>query len=181
MKTITHALALLAITAIITPVAAACLHMERPAPGTTAGVGPLPPHPAGNVSLRGFRWLPSGGTMAGFSTIVVSNYTAGSPVQEMNLNNISLAVAPTVGTMVASFAYADFGGNVNLWVNGVLSNTADLSGAPASMAGVNVNITRIAMFGYHFGTVTLDGTATNTVLSSFGVGGQEFFVDEVCW
>jgi len=174
MNALTRALLLLALSALTTQAGAVCLRMEAPPPGTTAGVGPLLALPEGNVSLRPFlhTFWDAGGT----STIVVSNFAGGSPVQENNLNNITLVVVPTAGANVATFAYADFGGNVNLRVNGALANLPDLSAAPAVLGGVNVTVTRINLLGFHFGTVTLNGN-----INMFGVGGQELFVDDVCW
>jgi len=167
---------LLLTAACAAPAAASCLKMEGPAPGTTAGVGPLVALPDGNVNLVPFQWSSGIWTAAGVATIVVSNWAAGSPVQEMNLNNISLQVLPAPAVATATFNYADFGGNVNLRVNGALANVADLSAVPAVLGGVGVVVTRINLFGYHFGTVTLNG-----VINGFTVGGQEFFVDDVCW
>lgn len=168
------------IAALSTPAAASCLRMEGPPPGSAAGVGPLLVLADGNVGLRPFQWSSGVWTAAGISTIVVSNYAAGSPVQENNLNNINLNVRPIPAVATAKFRYADFGGNVNLRVNGVQSNTADLSGSPAMLGGVNVTVTRINLFGYHFGAVTLTAPA-GAAINQFAVGGQEFFVDDVCW
>lgn len=178
MRLLALALALVTSLALATTAHASCLDMEGPPPGTTAGVGPLLTLPDGQVSLRPF--LSAIGFIAGMGTIVVSNHANGTPVQEMNLNNINLVVQPNPPVTVADFVYADFGGDVNLGINGALVRRPDLSAMPAAIAGVNVAVTRINLFGFHFGTVTLTGTATNPI-KSFGVGGQEFFVDDVCW
>lgn len=174
MKTLLCVLALSASAA--SSAAASCLDFEGPAPGTSAGVGPLLSLPDGDVFLRRFFWLPVGSTVLGVATVVASNHAAGSVSQELQLNNINLRVVPLKAANIATFNYADFGGNVNLWCNGVLSNTNDLSAAPAVLGGCSVAVTRINMFGFHFGTVTLTGNITE-----FGLGGQEFFADDVCW
>lgn len=175
MRLLSLALALFATAAVGTTAAhASCLDMEGPPAGTTAGVGPLLTLPDGQVSLRAF--LSAIGFIPGTGTIVASNHANGTPVQELNLNNVNIAVQPTPAVNSADFAYADFGGDVNLAVNGVLLRRADLSFMPAVIGGVNVAVTRVNLFGFHFGTVTLTGT-----INQFAVGGQEFFVDDVCW
>ncbi len=176
MNTLIRALSLVALFAA--PAAASCLNMESPAPGTARPVGPLLTLSDGNVSLRPFLNA-SGWTASGRGTFVASNHANGSPVQELNLNNINLSVVPAPEVKRAKFVYADFGGNVNLIVNGVLANVADLSMAPAVVGGVNVTVSRINMFGFHFGQVTLN--AATAPIHAFTVGGQEFFVDDVCW
>lgn len=178
MRLIALAFALSAATALATPAYASCLEMEGPPPGTTAGVGPLVTLPDGIVSLRPF--LSSIGFVSNIATIVVSNFAAGSPVQEMNLNNINLRVRPTPPVTTAKFAYADFGGTVNLGVNGVLVPAADMSAMPSPIGGITVAVTRTNMFGFHFGTVTLTGSAANPI-TDFAAGGQEFLIDSVCW
>jgi hypothetical protein len=174
MTTLLRSLILVALASA--PAAATCLDMEGPPAGASAGVGALVARPDGNVSLRQFQGSTGVWTAGGTATWVLSNYANGSPVQELNLNNINLHVVPNPMVGSATFAYADWGGNVNLRVNTCFANLADLSGAPAFMCGVNVVVTRINLFGYHFGTVTLNGP-----VNRFAVGGQEFFVDDVCW
>lgn len=180
-KTLLRALALVAAAATVTPAAATCMNMQAPAPGTSWGVGPMVTFADGIVRLRGFQWMSGIITTAGVATAVVSNHASGSPTQELNLNNINLVVRTLSAPTMAKFNYADFGGNVNLMVNGAGSNTGDLDASPATLGGVAVTVTRTNMFGFHFGTVYLDGSATGTTIDRFGMGGQEFFVDDVCW
>ncbi len=176
MNAIARALSLLAVLLFAAPASATCLHMESPPVGTAYGVGAVLPIPGANVRFRPFQWAGGLWTAAGTATIVASNHANGSPVQEMNLNNINLSVAPKKGANQVTFNYADFGGNVNLAVNGVLVNRADLSFVPAVIGGANVTVTRVGMFGFHFGTVTMTGN-----IMQFALGGQEFFADDVCW
>jgi len=179
VKTFANALLMLTLCATATPAAASCLRMEGPPPGFAAGVGPLLVRPDGNVSLRPF--LNGGGwTAGGTATIVATNFAAGSPVQEMNLNNINLHVVPNPAVGSVTFAYADFGGNVNLAVNGVLVSLGELMASPGMLGGVNVAVTKIVAFGYHYGVVTLTGGG-GVAINAFAVGGQEFYVDDVCW
>jgi|JI10StandDraft_1071094.scaffolds.fasta_scaffold53811_4 hypothetical protein len=168
----------LALAASASSAAASCLDFDSTPAGTAQGVGPVVALPDGNVSLRRFFWLGGGSTVAGVATVVASNWAAGSAPHELNLNNINLRVdvITAAATTTATFNYADFGGNVNLRVNGVLANVNDLSGVPAFLGGAAVAVTRINMFGYHFGTVMITGALTD-----FAVGGQEFYVDDVCW
>ncbi|MEZ4468792.1 MAG: hypothetical protein R3F43_31280 [bacterium] len=101
-------------------------------------MGPLATFPDGNVFLRPFL-NGAGWTSLGGSTIYVSGYAGGSPVQERGLNNINLHVHPTVGVTSATFACADFGGNINMRVNGGFISTGDLSALPPIMGGAAIS------------------------------------------
>ena len=175
MKIIVCALAL---AGSVSSAAASCLDFDGTPAGTTAGVGPLLALPDGNVSLRRFFWLGGGSTVGGVATVVASNFAAGSLPHELNLNNINLRVdvITAAATTTAAFNYAEFGGNVNLRVNGVLANVNDFSAVPAFLGGAAVVVTRIDVFGFHFGTVTITGNLTD-----FSLGGQELHIDDLCW
>ncbi len=75
------------------------------------------------------------------------------------------------------FDYADGGGDENLSVNGasLFLEFADEAGVPFSLGGVDVLITRTTGFSESTGKVYLIGA-----VSEFSVGGEEFYVDNVC-
>ncbi len=170
-------------------VAETCFDFDGLTPGTTATVGPLVSTPTGNVSLQPFQ--DAGGTWhsGGSVEVVASNHAQATPSQELWLRNISFVANPDPDSVEAKFAYADFGGNVNLGVNGVILNLADLSDIgpltasgnyAATVGGVEVRVTRVNMFSFHFGDVSLIAPA-GTVIDTFGVGGAELFIDHFCW
>lgn len=115
----------------------------------------------------------------GMATIQNGGQARGSG-HEVNLNNINLRYIFSVTQPVsATFKYADWGGNVNLGLNGTLSNTEDLSDLNGSVInGVLVVVTRTNVPGGHYGTVALIGQ-TNSI-ERFALGGQEFWADDVC-
>jgi hypothetical protein len=115
----------------------------------------------------------------GVASIEDTNNANGSG-QEVNLNNINLRyIFQADQPSIAFFRYADSGGNINLGINGFLNNTNDLSDLNGMVVnGVGIIVTRHDDPGpaiRHRGTVTLAGP-----IERFGVGGQEFWVDDVC-
>ncbi len=100
----------------------------------------------------------------------------------LNMNNVTLLFTST-GTPrnMVTFEYLDLGGTENLSINGVLY-IGEISAAPASSVlsgtGVTVAVTAIPIplpARGKKGIVTLTGA-----IKSFGVGGQEFYLDNVC-
>jgi hypothetical protein len=148
---------------------------------------PNVPHPVGTTythndlysELVSFQWDDGTWFSGGNATAVTSNNAYGSG-QEVNLNNINLRYIFDVDQpYIVIFRYADAGienGNINLGINGILSNTQDLSDLDGmNIGGVDVIVTRHDEPSIHHGTVTLIGR-----IERFGVGGQEFWVDDVC-
>ncbi len=176
------ALVALTLTALASPAVAGCLEFEGPPAGATFGVGFVHATPAVTATLRPFQWSTGVFTAAGAMNIVASNNANGSPVQEANLNNINLSVNPTAAVGSVSFLYADFGGNVNLAINGVLRNAGDMQAFNGMVfGGATVSAPApVAFFGGHYGVVTINANPGN-VVNAFALGGQEFFTDSVCW
>lgn len=129
--------------------------------------------------FTGFMWPDGTWDTGGQATVVTTNMANGSG-QEVNLNNINLRyVFQGDQPIIAVFRYADSGGNVNLGINGFLNNTNDLSDLNGMVVdGVGIVVTRQDDPGpavRHRGIVTLAGP-----IERFAVGGQEFWVDDVC-
>lgn len=129
--------------------------------------------------LTGFQWDNGIWTNGGIATVVNTNMARGSG-QEVNLNNINQRfIFNGVHPNVATFKYADWGGNVNLGINGVLRNVGDFSSLNGSIvAGVQIIVTRTNVAGGHYGTVVLIGVTND--IDRFAFGGQEFWADDVC-
>lgn len=189
MRSLIVGLALSSLT-LAAPAAASCLDFDTYTPGLSAGVGPLLSLSDGNVRLNPFHPMSGPPTAGGSATVVNSNWAVGTPANELWLANINLVVDAIPDVTYAKFNYADYGGSVNFGVNGVVLVAADLSdlGVPAgggtfttTVAGVAVTITRTDVPpSYHHGTVLMTAPP-GVVIDTFGVGGQEFFVDHVCW
>ena len=79
----------------------------------------------------------------------------------------SLAFDPTG----ISLLFGEYGGNVNLSVNGVLENEFDFDLMPGTIGGVYVDVMDL---GGGLGAITLTGDITQ-----FSIGGQELWIDDV--
>lgn len=113
--------------------------------------------------------------------MVNSNHAAGTPTKELNLNNIMVRVTPDIPAAGAHYRYADLGGNVNLGVNGDFRNVADLILLDGTVVGgCDISVTKVNFFGGHRGEVEITPQAGVTI-ERFGVGGQEFYIDDVCF
>lgn len=89
----------------------------------------------------------------------------------MTPGNINADFAFTFPLERLSFSYADGGGNVNLEINGILSNVGNLS----ELDGTTVDGVTISVDGIRAGVVTLEGDITQVA-----IGGQELSIDNVC-
>jgi len=104
-----------------------------------------------------------------------SAHAGGSP-PEMQLNNIVVETSTvSLNFTKIEWKYAERGGNLNLSINGELAifdNFAEMNGA--MLGGVHVAVT--GGNGQDSGEVTLYGE-----ISSFGIGGQELWIDDLCF
>jgi hypothetical protein len=150
-------------------------------PGQTPGTVVMSQGGA-RVTVENFSFIGGGGTF-NFARVdaATPNFGAGNVLR---VNNINLdfdftAVAPPVKQVVLKFA--DLGGFENLAVNGSPSPiyTGELTAAPSPMAGAIVTSTTTAVPGGKRGTfaaIELAGT-----IGHLRIGGQEFFLDDVCF
>ncbi len=117
----------------------------------------------------------------GDAMIVSSNNAGGTSIQELSLENIVARVYPNNPATHVEFLYSDKGGNVNLGINGDFRNVndpADLNGL--IIGGCEVFVTGIPIFGGDSqGTVEIT-PLVGTTINVFGVGGQEFYIDDIC-
>lgn len=98
--------------------------------------------------------------------------------QTIRTNNISLEFDFTaIGyqTSQVQFDYLDLGGSENISVNGSPVFAGELSVAPNPIGGVGLTVTSTPVTGGKSGTVTLTG-----VVKTLRIGGQEFWIDNVC-
>jgi hypothetical protein len=115
----------------------------------------------------GTTWTSDGTAM------VDDELQAGGSGLDINCNNVNLNFdfgSPLNGL---SLLYGEYGGNLNIDINGVFQNFDDFANIDGStIGGVNVDVTD---FGGNKGKLTLTG-----VINSFDIGGQELWVDNVC-
>jgi hypothetical protein len=119
-------------------------------------------------------------TAVGTASAVTSSNAGGTPVDELNLSNILMRVTPDTASTGVSYRYADMGGNVNFGVNGDFRNVADISSLDGTVVGgCDIMVTRTNIAGGYRGFVVITPQSGVTI-ERFAVGGQEFFVDDVC-
>src|SRR6056297_22845 len=126
------------------------------------------------MSATQFKWRNGIDTFAGH--FKADNHgMAGFAGQDLLINNARVHFDfPITPDKVVIF-YGEYGGNVNLMVNGVLRNVEDflpLDGT--TTAGVDIYVTETAVPGGVQGIIFLDGT-----INALEIGGQEFLIDHV--
>jgi len=129
------------------------------------------------VSVENFDWV-GGGTAFVFCR--VDTFTAAFPLTKIAwTNNINLkfdmsGLAFTPNHV--SFKFADLGGEENISVNGQPIFAGELTAAPVTIApGVTFSVATTPIPAGKLGVVILRGPVTSLL-----VGGQEFFLDDIC-
>jgi len=137
-------------------------------PGDTFTTGDI------DLYVNGFQWYGGTWTYDGYIS-VVSTGLACATGQELLVNNATVLhdFAGSVGSMEnVSIQFGEYGGNINVEINGDLRNVAnfrDLDGTV--IGGVLVSIPW-GGFGGDCGTMELTGT-----VDTLGIGGQELWLD----
>lgn len=132
------------------------------------------------ISFTQFQFSNGMWTAGGNASVVASTFAGGTPVNELNLSNIMMRVTPNTPSAGASYRYADMGGNVNFGVNGDFRNVLDLNTLNGTVVGgCDVLVTRTNTPGGYRGIVEIT-PQPGVMVDRFSVGGQEFFVDDVC-
>jgi hypothetical protein len=149
------------------------------ASGSTYHVGDVVNAANGTIELKKFQREDGTWTDTGVAKVVTSTHAAGSATKELNLNNIMVRVIPDTPAVSATFKYAYFGGNVNLGVNGDHRNVTRLIELDGTVVGgCDISVTLVGSLNNHNGVVVITPQAGNTI-EMFGVGGQEFYIDDV--
>jgi hypothetical protein len=151
-----------------------CAEFETLALGTTYTMGDIFSDGGIEFNVAVFTWGDGSPATSGF--VEVSNQgDAGGSGQELTINNVNLIMdfgGPVDGL---SLRFGEYGGNLNININGDFQNfdlMSDLNGL-TPIGGVDVNVT--GGLGNDTGVLELAGNVT-----FFSIGGQEFFIDEVC-
>jgi len=124
-----------------------------------------------NVTVEPFTF--SDGTMyAGGHTVVQNSGFAGGSGNELAVNNVLLSF-DIGGSTGLSLDFGEYGGNLNLLINGDFRNFnlfSDIDGLVIGGVGVSV----VNGFGNDTGSITLTGN-----INQFAIGGQELWIDNV--
>lgn len=129
------------------------------------------------VQVDTFLWTNGGGTMN--SAAIAAPPAPFGSGQVGGTNNITYVFDFSgLGWEPSSvdFVFLDQGGNENLGVNGSPVHVGELTGAPGSMGGASVTTVTNPAPGGVTGATSILGASITSVL----VGGQEFWIDEVC-
>lgn len=156
-----------------TTVSPSCADFEDLALGARYHVGDVFVTGGTTVTGEAFVWSDGTPTTDGYSEVQDQGLAGGSG-QDMQVNNITLAFDFGGSISGLGLRFGEYGGNLNLTVNGDFrnfDNFADIDGA--TIGGVQVSV--VNGFGQDQGTLTLLGTIT-----SFSLGGQELWIDDVC-
>jgi hypothetical protein len=151
-----------------------CLQFEGLPSGQIYLVGDTFFELAVQVEVAEFTWS-NGIVYAGGQAQVVSTGLAGGAGQELAVNNVNLDFNFGNSAKSISLLFGEYGGNLNIEVNGDFRNFAnfeELDGLTVGGAQVSV----VNGFGNDQGRLELTG-----IITSFSVGGQELWIDEVCW
>lgn len=125
------------------------------------------------ITVSQFVWdngTPTGGGYA----YVAARAAAGGFGNEIQVNNVNLNFIFDIPSTGLSMLFGEYGGNLNINVNGDFlnfANFADISGT--ALGGVKISV--LNGFGNDRGFLQLSGA-----IKTFAVGGQELWIDNVC-
>ncbi len=126
------------------------------------------------ITVEAFQWDNSTWTTGGFAKVDDLGRAGGSGL-EMNTNNVNLRFDfGPLGLNGLTMKIGEYGGNLNLQVNGEFRNFGnfdELDGSPFGGTAIAVS----GGTGNDTGIVTINGH-----VQSFAVGGQELWIDDVC-
>jgi len=165
-----------------------CESLDSLAPGLTVVNGAPPVNsfqpPLMDIAAHPFAWS-SGITTASGQATTEAGGRAGGSGTEIHVNNIVLSVSIGFGQVMhaARIRFGEYGGNVNLSVNGAAANVPDL----AKLNGVTLGGVAVSVptggFGNDMGVLELTGTMPDqpSGLGQLAIGGQELWIDDVCY
>lgn len=152
-----------------------CVNFQSLPGGAAMGVGTTFTDSGINMRTLSFQWDNGAWTNGGVAVVDALNAAGGTGL-ELNLNNITVAFS--LGQQPASLIrlrFGEYGGNLNIKLNNDFrnfQNMQDIDGAV--IGGVAVQVPTGGN-GNDMGTLRLSGT-----IHSFSIGGQEFYIDDVC-
>ena len=150
-----------------------CVDFEDLTPGNTYVVGDMFVDSGIVVNVEPFVW--SNGTVfpGGIATVDNAGLAGGSGL-DINTNNVNLAFQFQYPLKGLSFDFGEYGGNINIEVNGDFQNINNFANIDGLVVG-GVSVVVINGLGNDRGKVFLFGP-----VSSFAVGGQELWLDNIC-
>ncbi len=155
-----------------------CIDFEDLAPVASYGVGTsfVADNTGFQAKITGepFTWSGGGMTAMGMTTVEHANLAAHAG-QEMAVNNILLNF--DFGGKIAGLRlnFGEYGGNLNLEINGDFRNFEDFQDVHGAMIGGTHVTVPVGGTGQDAGVLQVTGD-----INSFKIGGQELWIDHVC-
>jgi len=159
-----------------TDVTLQCVDFEDPTLASTYYVSDTITDSGQTMTLQPFQW--TGGTWysGGNAQIIVPDWCdAGGSGQELLLNNINIDFDFPVLEQGLTVNFGEYGGNVNIEINGAFMNESTFNDVVGIVGGVTVLCSGAGCTGGGTGRLDLIGS-----VSSLSIGGQEFCIDDVC-
>lgn len=162
-----------------------CIGFEDP----TSGSYTYPDHifdAGASISVLPFEWGNGQWTYDGFLDLRPSGLAGGSG-KEAGTNNVNLGVVLPRECEAVSFRFGEYGGNLNLGINGDFRNFENYADVHMTMiGGVLVSVTN--GHGNDRGVIELRGAIGQSqfmidnrpVRASIIIGGQELWIDDLC-
>jgi len=162
-----------------------CVGFEDPSLGAYVVSDTL--HDGGSrIEVRAFQWRSGAWTHGGVLDVGAAGY-AGGTGHEAGTNNVNLAITLPTACNAVEILFGEYGGNINLGVNGDFRNFEDFADIHGTVIG-GVSVFVVNGYGNDRGTVRLEGSVWPStfwidgaaVEASLIVGGQELWVDDIC-
>lgn len=154
-------------------VAGLCIDFEDLSDGTIYVVGDSFVDSGVDHVVERFQWENGEWTDKG-QVVVTDSQQAGHVGQDLFLNNANVRILFEGCMQEVTLRFGGAGGNVNLEINGALAN----AGSFFDLDGVTVGgvLVKVADLGGGLGRIELNGT-----IESISLGGQELWVDHICY
>ncbi len=150
-----------------------CVEFEDLTLGTQYHVGDIFVDSGVIIAVQKFQWSGGGWTSDGYAEVGDEGCAGGSG-QEMGwINNVNLRFSYDGAWHSLSLLFGEYGGNINIEINGEFVNVEDFEDLPSPIGGVDVSVVNGS--DNEKGSLTLSGT-----INSFAIGGQELCIDHVC-
>lgn len=166
---------MVALAAAAVVLSGCCLKFNDLSAGSQFPVGSTITTGGKTVQVEPFQWANGNWTQNGYARVDASRL-AGGAQPELRTNNANLNFRLNYPLNRLSFRFADFGGNENLKINNDFRNVGNFLGLHnTTVGGVQVKVTAVQDVSSIRGEMVLEGP-----IQGFTVGGQEFWIDDVC-
>jgi LysM repeat protein len=125
------------------------------------------------ITVGQYVWGNGTPTADGYAAVAAQR-AAGGFGNEMQVNNVNLNFMFDVPSNNVSLLFGEYGGNLNMNINGEFLNFADFADVNGRVIG-GVNVSVLNGLGNDKGFLQLSGA-----VKTFALGGQELWIDNVC-